>query len=106
MVNCFRRWLTEESDFPDDAIAVCAPTGTAAFNVSGRTMHSSFKLPVPLSELTFQDLSGPSLESLQDKFRNARVIVIDEMSTGRGSGFDACFDALEWIICSRIFKGF
>ena len=80
-INCFRRWLSEQMLFSDENIAVLAPTGTAAFNVAGRTLHSALKLPVPLNQSTFQKLtSGNALTSLQETFRNVRVVVIDEMS--------------------------
>ena len=80
-INCFRRWLSEQMLFSDENIAVLAPTGTAAFNVAGRTLHSALKLPVPLNQSTFQKLtSGNALMSLQETFRNVRVVVIDEMS--------------------------
>ena len=80
-INCFRRWLAEHDHYSDNNIAVLAPTGTAAFNVAGRTLHSVLKLPVPLHQGSFQALaSGMSLTSLQEAFRNVRVVVIDEMS--------------------------
>ena len=40
-INCLRRWLSEQPEISDDAIMVLAPTGCAAFNVAGRTLHSA-----------------------------------------------------------------
>ena len=80
-INCFRRWLSEHDVFREDSIVVLAPTGTAAYNVAGRTLHSALKLPVPLNQSTFQRLaSGPSLTDMQQAFRSVKVVVIDEMS--------------------------
>ena len=79
-INCFRRWLQDHAQLDDDCVAVLAPTGTAAFNVSGRTLHSVLRLPVPLSQATFQKATGPALTALQESFRYVRVVVIDEMS--------------------------
>ena len=80
-INCFRKWLADHDSFSEDNIAVVAPTGTAAYNVAGRTLHSALKLPVPLNQGTFQRLtSGPSLTQLQQTFRDVKVVVIDEMS--------------------------
>ena len=79
-INCFRRWLQDHAQLDDECVAVLAPTGTAAFNVSGRTLHSVLRLPVPLSQATFQKATGPALTALQESFRCVRVVVIDEMS--------------------------
>ena len=35
------------------SVVVCAPTGTAALNIAGRTMHSVFSLPVPIPSHTW-----------------------------------------------------
>ena len=42
---------------------VTATTGKAAFNINGITIHSLLKLPI--SKISQKDLSGSSLESLQ-----------------------------------------
>ena len=42
-------------------IAVCAPTGVAALNVEGQTIHSLFRLPI--------GLIGPCDEKLSDATR-------------------------------------
>ena len=43
--------------------AVLAPTGLAAFNVNGQTIHRFFKLPI------FKGKKGQTLGSLRSKFK-------------------------------------
>ena len=60
-------------------IRVCAPTGTAAFNVQGDTLHRVLSLPVPItSELP--ELRGEQLSNLQNNLVGLRLLIIDEMS--------------------------
>ena len=42
-----------------DAIIVTAPTGAAAVNINGNTIHSKFRIPYKLT--TFKDLTRESL---------------------------------------------
>ena len=80
-INCFRRWLAEHTAYSEESVMVIAPNGTAAYNVAGRTLHSSLKLPVPLNQGSFQKLaSGPSLTNMQQSLRGVKVVVVDEMS--------------------------
>ena len=58
---------------------VVAPTGVAAFNVSGTTAHHLLHLPVQKSS-TFMDLTGASLRNLQDEHAGTSHYIIDEMS--------------------------
>ena len=77
-INCFRRWLCEQG--LDSTLAVLAPTGTAAFNVAGRTLHAGLKLPVPLAPSTFHKLENDALSDLQQAFGSVKVLIVDEMS--------------------------
>ncbi|MGI6879466.1 ATP-dependent DNA helicase [Microbacterium sp. gxy059] len=57
-------------------IAICAPTGVAALNVEGQTIHSLFKLPIGLiadSELEQSDATRKLLNAID-------TLVIDEIS--------------------------
>lgn len=54
-----------------------APTGVAAFNIVGRTLHSLFRLPVKQKTA---DLSPATLQSLQAQFQNVKFLIIDEKS--------------------------
>jgi len=54
-----------------------APTGVAAHNVSGRTLHSLFRLPV---KSAFTELSIPALTAAQNDLRHCQYLIIDEKS--------------------------
>jgi hypothetical protein len=54
-----------------------APTGVAAFNIIGKTLHSLFRLPVKQKK---SDLSNATLQSLQSLFQDVRFLIIDEKS--------------------------
>jgi hypothetical protein len=54
-----------------------APTGIAAFNFVGKTLHSLLRLPVKGKK---SDLSVATLQSLQSLFRDCRFLIINEKS--------------------------
>ncbi|KID81125.1 ATP-dependent DNA helicase PIF1 [Metarhizium guizhouense ARSEF 977] len=54
-----------------------APTGIAAFNIVGKTLHSLLRLPVKGKK---SDLSAATLQSLQALFQDCRFLIIDEKS--------------------------
>ena len=54
-----------------------APTGVAAFNIVGRTLHSLFRLPV---KQKVAGLTPATLQSLQALFAGIRFVIIDEKS--------------------------
>lgn len=60
-------------------VLVCAPTGTAANNINGGTIHSMLKIPV-CKYLQYNCLSGYSLKQLRKKFHNVHTVIIDEIS--------------------------
>lgn len=49
-------------------------TGTAAFNISGKTLHSILKLLRNLKPL------GKALDELQARLRDVEILIIDEVS--------------------------
>ena len=58
-----------------------APTGTAAFLVSGSTLHTMLKFPIKtFVKKEVAPLSGISLKHLQTEFEKVELIVIDEKS--------------------------
>ena len=64
-----------------------APTGIAAINVAGSTLHSFFLLkPGLLTEDSLEDINNKSKKAL---IRKIRVIVIDEISMVRSDIFNA-----------------
>jgi hypothetical protein len=54
-----------------------APTGIAAFNIVGKTLHSLLRLPVKGKK---SDLSAATLQALQSLFQNCRFLIVDEKS--------------------------
>ena len=56
---------------------ICAPTGTAARNMHGQTIHS--KIPV-MQYLDYEGLHPQSLNNLRITFSGVSTIIIDEIS--------------------------
>ena len=64
-----------------DFVRIAAPTGCAAFNVRGNTLHSLLQLPVPTNQANpVPDLAGGQLTRLQLTFKNCQMLAIDEKS--------------------------
>ena len=59
-----------------------AATGTAAFLVKGNTLHSLFQLPINKSKGVIKEKSVEALKELQDAFKGAELIVVDEKYDG------------------------
>jgi hypothetical protein len=57
----------------------CAPTGVAANNINGYTLHSLLRLPISKSQ-ELEPLVNGALTSLQNKLRQFRYLVLDEKS--------------------------
>ena len=70
LINCLKALLK-------DSVRVAAPTGVAAFNVQGCTLHSLLHLP---TKGEFRKLQGEQLQNLQETLTGVRYIIIDEMS--------------------------
>ena len=60
-------------------VKVCAPTGTAARNVKGRTIHSLLKIPVSKYN-NYVPLHPHALQLLRVEFHGVHTLVIDEIS--------------------------
>jgi DNA replication protein DnaC len=59
-----------------DKCLLLAPTGVAAFNIGGNTIHSALRIPVG----KLQSLTGQALQKFQQEMQNIKLIIIDEMS--------------------------
>ena len=70
LIHCLRLLLQHH-------LCVAAPTGVAAFNVEGNTLHSLLSLP---TRGDFKDLEGERLQKIQHSFSSVKYIIIDEMS--------------------------
>ena len=62
--------------------ALCAPTGLAAYNISGVTVHRLFQLPVEHEgkTSTYWPLPKESVKIMRNGFRHVKLIIIDEVS--------------------------
>lgn len=70
----------------DKNIAVVAPTGVAAINVEGQTIHSFFGLGIDI--LTSDNVSAATGKKI-DLLRNIDILIIDEISMVRADLMDA-----------------
>ena len=70
LIHCLRLFLQHQ-------LVVAAPTGVAAFNIDGHTLHSLLSLPTGGE---FKDLEGERLTKLQQSFSEIKYLIIDEMS--------------------------
>ena len=68
-------------DFQKPPVVVMAPTGTAAFNVAGYTIHGALGIP-PNRNLAgpFLRLQSEKLARYQSEWENFRLVIIDEIS--------------------------
>ena len=74
--TCARLQELAERSRRGNPVIRAAPTGVAAFNIIGRTLHSLFRLPIKQKS----DLSNATLQSLQSLFQDIRFLIIDEKS--------------------------
>ena len=70
LIHCLHQLLGQ-------SVTLLAPTGVAAVNIGGATLHSHLLFP---NVHSFAQLRGPSLQKLQDKFHATRYVIIDEVS--------------------------
>ena len=63
----------------DNPIRVLAPSGVAAWNISGQTIHSALGLPAN-NMGSLPPLSGSRLSSLQQQWKGTHFVIIDEKS--------------------------
>uniref|UniRef100_A0A9J7WVU2 ATP-dependent DNA helicase n=1 Tax=Cyprinus carpio carpio TaxID=630221 RepID=A0A9J7WVU2_CYPCA len=66
------------TDISKPTVLLAAFTGTAAFNISGKTLHCLLKLPRNLKP-PYQGL-GNSLDEIRADLSNAHILIIDEIS--------------------------
>ncbi len=79
LYESLHRYLIRQTVDDLDHIRVlkCAPTGTAAYNIEGVTVHHAFTI---LVKQQFQPLSAEQANSLYNKYKHLSVVIIDEIS--------------------------
>ena len=74
------RTLQYEGENPDNVkVLLTAPTGTAAFNIGGHTLHSVFLLPLGQTK-SYLKLSDEKRNTLRMKLQELEILIIDEVS--------------------------
>ncbi|XP_071151504.1 uncharacterized protein [Mytilus edulis] len=84
LVRCIyheaNRILSKTASTPDaTSVLLTAPTGTAAFNIEGSTIHSTFAINKAI-KLPYKPLGESLVNSLRAKYESVRILVIDEIS--------------------------
>ena len=73
-----QKLLTVSGDDPCSPYLIrVAPTGMAASNVDGQTLHTAFKFTFGND---YKSLADKNRDVLRDRFKNVEIIVIDEFS--------------------------
>ena len=74
-----------------EGAVVCAPTGVAAVNAGGSTMHSLFGIPVPC----LKERVGAKQDQAVRVLSKASCVVIDEISMARADAFSFAMRVLK-----------
>jgi hypothetical protein len=82
VINILKQWvhtiLRKPGDNPNHPyVLVAAPTGTAAANVKGQTMHSAFSFPFGNEHYS---LSDKTRDKRRTEMQNLKMVIIDEIS--------------------------
>ncbi|KAJ1528959.1 hypothetical protein ONE63_007327 [Megalurothrips usitatus] len=79
--TALRFWIHELQHQPDDIFfLITAPTGKAAFNVGGQTIHSVFTIVFSLVKELTMKLSADKRNTLMFKLKQLKLLIIDEIS--------------------------
>lgn len=74
------RILAKAVEDPDAlSVLITAPTGTAAFNIGGMTLHSAFAINENI-RLPYTPLGENILNTLRAKLSSLQILIIDEIS--------------------------
>ena len=75
-----RELCTKAGEDPSDIrILLCAPTGKAAFNISGQTVHTAFRIQANKYS-NYKPLDCDNLNTMRTRYANLSVVIIDEVS--------------------------
>ena len=74
--------IWENESGGDSKCVVAAPTGLAAYNVGGVTLHRLFQLPIEHQGKTaeYWPLSQPARKVMRMTLRSVKLIIVDEVS--------------------------
>ena len=82
VINILKQWchliLQQSGDNPEcPYVLVAAPTGTAAANIRGQTMHSAFSFSFGNEHFSLSDMVR---DKKRNHMKNLRIVIIDEIS--------------------------
>jgi len=98
--NYFNYIDNSEPDNP--RILLTAPTGLAAFNFEGFTLHSAFGLPVNQNNDDMLELSKDALNSYYSKYKKLKLLIIDEISVTSNVNFHQVNQRLQQVFNNKI----
>lgn len=78
------RQFIDEQENLGKQVLVCAPTGIAALNIGGVTMHQAFSIPIPAYGHYIAELTNSKVKAALA----ADIIIIDEISMCRNDMFE------------------
>ena len=70
-------------DFHQIKVLMLAPTGKAAFNIKGMTIHSALAIPACQSLENYKPLDSSKLNTLRCQLGGLKLICLDEISTNQ-----------------------
>ena len=96
------RLLCSESgqDPEDTRILLCAYTGLAAYNIQGSTLHSAFCIE-PNQKLTYKRLSDDKRNTLQTKYKELAMLIVDEVSMVGNEMLNFLYQRLQEVKCNQ-----
>ncbi|XP_055329698.1 uncharacterized protein LOC129582250 [Paramacrobiotus metropolitanus] len=77
LLSSMQSLLRDTPHYGNNCYLLLGPTGVAADNINGSTIHSKLRIPV---NRTFRDLEGDELHRFQEELDDIKVILIDEFS--------------------------
>lgn len=84
LTQCIIEWLkiTTAEFSGNEPVVVCAPTGTAAKNIKGVTLHNALLLPVQHRHQTtdYLKISSKIIQKVRKKYISTHTLIIDEVS--------------------------
>ena len=96
-----RLLCSESGQNPEDIrILLCAYTGLAAYNIQGSTLHSAFCIE-PNKKLTYKRLSDDKRNTLQTKYKDLNVLIVDEVSMVGNEMLNFLYHRLQEIKCNQ-----
>ena len=84
LISAIRELICRLTLIPIPSI-VTAPTGVAAFNINGTTIHRALQLPIEnektkKTKTPYTPLKGENLHNLRIKWKDISTLIIDEIS--------------------------